>query len=134
MRRTHGKNHPDKHIGHDPRRDAIAVHRDSPVPEQTEQRPGIWPGDGGQMHKRWQSAVAPVCCMLVEKLDNQDNLRGPEIVARPEQDPDEEAEIVDDEMRGDIGGSCDEGGMSGEEVVDIANLGQKEEDPVGVSI
>lgn len=33
VRRPHGKNHPDKHIGHDPRRDAIAVHRDSPVPE-----------------------------------------------------------------------------------------------------
>lgn len=78
--------------------------------------------------------MAPICCMLVEKLDDQDNLRGPEIVARPEQDPDEEAEVVNDEMRGDIGGSSDEGGMSGEEVVDIANLGQKEEDPVGVSI
>lgn len=86
------------------------------------------------MHKRWQSAVAPVCCVLVEKLDDQDNLRGPEIIARPEQDPNEEAEVVDNKVRRDIGGSSDEGAMPGEEVVNIANLGQKEDDPVGVSI
>lgn len=134
MRRTHGKNHPDKHIRHDPRRNAITVHRDSPVPEQTKQRPGIWPGNGWQMHKRRQSAMAPVCCMLVEKLNDQDNLRGPEIIARPEQDPDEEAKVVDDEVHRDIGGSSDEGAMPGEEVVDVANLGQKEDDPVDVSI
>ena len=134
MRRTDGKNHPDKHIRHDPRRNAITVHRDSPVPEQTEQRPGIWPGNGWQMHKRRQSAMAPVCCMLVEKLNDQDNLRGPEIIARPEQDPDEEAKVVDNEVHRDIGGSSDEGAMPGEEVVDVANLGQKEDDPVDVSI
>ena len=134
MRRPHGENHPDKHIRHDPRRNAITVHRDSPVPEQTEQRPGIWPGNGWQMHKRRQSAMAPVCCMLVEKLNDQDNLRGPEIIARPEQDPDEEAKVVDNEVHRDIGGSSDEGAMPGEEVVDVANLGQKEDDPVDVSI
>lgn len=42
--------------------------------------------------------MAPVCCMLVEKLGDQDNLRSPEVVARPEQDPDEEADVVDDKV------------------------------------
>ena len=78
--------------------------------------------------------MAPVCCMLVEKLDDQDDLRGPEIIARPEKDPDEEAKVVDNEVRRNIGGSSDEGAMPGEEVVDVANLGQKEDDPVDVSI
>lgn len=80
------------------------MHRDGPVPEQPQQRPRIRPGYGGQMHKRRQSPMTPVSRVQVEELQDENHLGGPEVVARPEEDPAEVEEVVEDEVGGDVGG------------------------------
>jgi hypothetical protein len=66
----------------------------------------------------------------VDEVGEDDDLGGPEIVAGPEHDPGEDEEVVQDEMTGHIGGGGYEGRILGEEVPDIADLGEKQEDPM----
>lgn len=56
------------------------------------------------MHEGWKPTVAPVCGMQVDEVEDEEDLGAPEVVAGPEEDPDEEGEVVEDEVRGDVGG------------------------------
>ena len=107
MRGPKGKHHPDKDIGDNPRRQAITIHRDGAVPEEAQQGPGIGTRDGGEMHEGRETTVAPVGGVLVEEARDEQDLGGPEVVARPEEDPDEDEEVVEYEVRGYIGGGGD---------------------------
>lgn len=42
--------------------------------------------------------------MQVDEVEDEEDLGAPEVVAGPEEDPDEEGEVVEDEVRGDVGG------------------------------
>lgn len=48
--------------------------------------------------------MAPVCGVEVDKVENEEDLGAPEVVAGPEEDPDEEGEVVEDKVGGDVGG------------------------------
>lgn len=56
------------------------------------------------MHERRKPTVAPVCGVEVDEAEDEEDLGAPEVVAGPEQDPDEEDEVVEDEVGGDVGG------------------------------
>ena len=102
-----GEHRPDKNIRDDSRRHAIAIHRDGAIPEEAQQGPGIGTRDGGEMHEGREMTVAPGGGVLVEEARDEQDLGGPEVVARPEQDPDEEEEVVEHEVRGYVGGGGD---------------------------
>jgi hypothetical protein len=63
-------------------------------------------------------------------MEDEDDLGAPEVITGPEEDPDEEEEIVKDEVGSDVGGCRDQHIVLREEVVDVAELGEKEEYPV----
>jgi len=48
--------------------------------------------------------MAPVCCMQVNEVEDEEDLGAPKVVAGPEKDPDEEGEVVEDKVGGDVGG------------------------------
>lgn len=83
------------------------------------------------MHEGWQAVVAPVGDGLVDEVGDEDDLCAPEVVAGPEEDPGEDEKVVEDEVGCYVGGCGDEGCILGEEVPDIAELGEEEEDPGG---
>lgn len=56
------------------------------------------------MHECRKPTVAPVCGVEVDEVENEKDLGAPEVVAGPEEDPDEEGEVVEDEVGGDVGG------------------------------
>lgn len=107
MRAPNCEKNPDKHIRYNPRRQFITVHRDGAVPEQTEQGPGIWSRDGGEVDECRQSAMTPVRRMEVDEVGDEEYFRAPEVVARPEEDPDEDEEVVEHEVGCDVGDGCD---------------------------
>lgn len=107
MSRPDGEDHPNENIRDNPCRQLITIHRDGSIPEESQQSPGIRASDGGEMHKGGEPAMAPVHGVLVDKARDEQDLGGPEVVARPEEDPDEDEEVVEHEVRGYIGGGCD---------------------------
>lgn len=107
----------------------MAMHGNRTVPEHREQRPGIGSRDGREVHKGRQGRVAPVGDTLVDKVGDDDDLSAPEVVAGPEQDPGEDEEVVENKVAGYIGGGTDKSGIFGEEVPDVANLGEKQQNP-----
>lgn len=104
VRRADQENHPDENVSGNAGGKPVAVDSHRAVPEQGHQSPGEGPSNGGQVHQRWQGAVTPVGDMLIDKVGHEDDLRAPEVVAGPEQDPGEDEEVVQDEMRSDVGG------------------------------
>lgn len=73
--------------------------------------------------------MQPVGDGLVDEVGDEDDLCGPEVVPRPEEDPGEDEEVVEDEVGCYVGGCGNEGCLFGEEVPDVAELGEEEEDP-----
>lgn len=55
-------------------------------------------------------------------MDDEDDFSAPEVAADPEHDECKDKEVVEDEMRGYIGGAGDERAVVREEVPDIADL------------
>lgn len=55
-------------------------------------------------------------------MNDEDDFSAPEVAADPEHDECKDKEVVEDEMRGYIGGAGDERAVVGEEVPDIADL------------
>lgn len=98
------KQYPNKNIRHNPHRQLITIHRDSSIPKQPKQRPRIRPRDSREVHEGRKPTVAPVCGVEVDKVENEEDLGAPEVVAGPEEDPDEEGEVVEDKVGGDVGG------------------------------
>jgi len=109
MLQANQQNHPDKDVSDDPAGQVMAMHRDSPVPEQRCQSPGVGARNSGQVHESGQPAVATVCDGLVDEVGDENDLGPPEVVAGPQHDPDNEEHIVQDEVGGDVGGSCYQG-------------------------
>jgi hypothetical protein len=107
----------------------VTVNCDRTVPEQSCQCPGIGTGDSREVHESRQAAVAPVGDRLVDQVGDENDLSAPEVVTSPEEDPSEEEEIIQDEVGGYIGGGCDQNIVLGEEVPDVAKLGEEKEDP-----
>lgn len=62
-------------------------------------------------------------------MGDEDDLRAPEVVAGPQEDPSGEEEVVQNEVGGYIGRCCDEDIILGKEVPDIAELREEEDDP-----
>lgn len=73
--------------------------------------------------------VAEVENGQVEEVDDQNNLRPDEVTANEEHDPSELQEVVEDEMAPDSSGCLDMVAVLGEEVPDVAELGDEEEEP-----
>lgn len=94
IKQSNRKNNPDKDISNNTARQVMAVDSDRAVPEQRRQCPGIRTGDGGQVHESRQAAVAPVGDCLVDKVGDEDDLRAPEVVAGPKEDPSGEEKVV----------------------------------------
>lgn len=120
IEQTHQQNHPDKDIGKDTAGQIMAMHGDRAVPEERCEGPGIGSGDGGKVYEGREAAVAPVGDGLVDKVDDEDDLGAPEVAAGPEENPGEHEQVVQDEVRGDVGGGGDQDGFLGEEVPDVA--------------
>jgi hypothetical protein len=108
IKQSHDQDNPNEDIGDNSSGQVMAMHGDSTVPEQCCQCPGIGTCNSWEMDECWQTAVAPVGYPLVDEMENEDDLGTPEVIAGPEQDPDEEEEVVQDKMGGDVGGSCDQ--------------------------
>jgi hypothetical protein len=128
------QNNPDKDVSYDPAGQVVAVHGDSTVPEQRRQSPGVGSGNGRQVHESGQAAVAPIGDGLVDEVGDEDDLGPPEIVASPQENPDKEEQIVQDEVGGNVGSSSHDGWVFVEQVPNIAELGEKEKDPGIVSL
>lgn len=62
-------------------------------------------------------------------MHDEDDLSGPEVAADPEHDEREDQEVVENEVRSYIGSAGDEGGVLGEQVPDITDLGNEQENP-----
>ena len=133
MLQSNHQNHPDKDVSHDPTGQVVAMHRDSSVPEQRRQSPGVGSRNGRQVHESGESAMAPVGDSLVDKVGDEDDLGPPEVVAGPQQDPGNDEDVVQDEVRGDVGGGGYQGRVFAEQMPDIAELGEEEKDPATVS-
>lgn len=134
MLQSDDQDHPNEDVSHDAAGQVVAVDRDSPIPEQRCQSPGIGARDGRQVHKGRQTAVTPVGDELVDEVGDEDDLGTPEVVAGPQQDPGEDEEVVQDEVGGYVGGGGNQGRVLGEEVPDIAKLGEEQDDPESVSL
>lgn len=113
------EDHPDEDVGDDPRRQRVAMHGDSTIPEQRHQRPGKGPRDCGQMDQRGQCTVSPVSRMLVDQVGHQDNLGPPEVAPSPEENPSEDEQVVENKMRTHVGGRRHDRGIFMEKMVDI---------------
>lgn len=134
MEQSHGSNHPDEDISHDTTGQVMAVCRNRPIPEERRHCPGQRTCDSRQMHESGESLVSPVGGELVEQVSNQDHLGAPEVVAGPEEDPGKDEEVVQDEVGRDVGSGSDDRDILGEQVPDVAELREKEQNPVrGVS-
>lgn len=107
----------------------MAVRSNGTIPEQRSQGPGIWTCDGRKVDEGWKTRVVPVGDGLVDEVGDEDDLRTPEVVASPEEDPGKGEQVVQDEVRGHIGSGCYESSVLVEEVPDIAELGEEQEDP-----
>lgn len=123
------KDHPDEDIGHESCCETVATHSDSTVPEQRRDRPCIRACDSRQMHEGRESRVSPVGNRLVQEVRDQNDLRTPEMVANPEQNPGKDEQVVENEVSSDIGGCSHQSRLLGEEMPDIAQLGQQKQDP-----
>lgn len=62
-------------------------------------------------------------------MGDEDDLCAPEVIAGPEEDPSDEEEVVQNEVRGYIGRCRDEDIVLGKEMPGIAELREEEEDP-----
>lgn len=127
------KDHPDEDIGNNPRGKVVGMGRNRAVPEQSRQRPGIGTRNGREMDKGRGSQMRPVSGRLAEDVDDEDDLGGPEVVAHPQHDKGEDEQVIQDEMGGYIGGCGDQDGILGEEVPQIADLGEQQQDPANPS-
>lgn len=123
------QDHPDKDVRDNSAWKVMAVRSNGSIPEQCSQGPGIWTCDGRKVDEGWKTGVVPVGNGLVDEVGDEDDLRTPEVVAGPEEDPGKGEQVVQDEVRCHIGSGCDESGVLVEEVPDIAELGEKQEDP-----
>lgn len=130
---TDDQNHPDEDISHDPRGQSITMNGHGAVPEQGRQRPGIRPSHSRQMDESRKTPITPVGDILVDEMGGEDDLRAPEMVADPEEDPREHKQVIQDEMAGYVSGGGDQDRIFGEEMDDVADLGEEEEDPRMVS-
>lgn len=81
------------------------------------------------MDKCRKTRIPPVRGVLVDEMSGEDDLGAPEVVPDPEEDPGEDEQIIQNEVAGYVGGGGDQDGILGEEMNDIADLGEKEEDP-----
>lgn len=126
------KDHPDEDVGDNPRGQAAGMRRNRAVPEQGRQRPGMGTCNGREVDKGRGSQMHPVRGRLAEEVDDEDDLGGPEVAAHPQHDKGKDEQVVQDEMGGDIGGSGDQDGVPGEEVPQIADLGEQQQDPASV--
>lgn len=124
VNKSNHENHPDKNVGDNTRGQVVSMHRNSTIPEQSSQRPGIWSRDSRPVHERRRSEMDPICRRLAQDMDNEDDLGWPEKVSGPKHDESEDQEVVEDEMGGNIGSAGDEGSVSGEQMPEIAKLGQ----------
>lgn len=70
---------------------------------------------------------------LVEIVGGENDLGAGEVVAHPEEDPGEDEQVVEDVVGGQVGGRGEIGAVLGEEVGDVAQLGEEEQDPLFVS-
>lgn len=129
MTQPHGKYHPDKDIRGNPGSERVTIDGHCTVPEQGHQRPGERPGDGGEMHQSREGAMTPVRGVQIQVVGDEDDLRAPVVVPGPEEDPGEDEQVVQDEVGADVGGGGDDGRVSVEEMVDIAQLGEEQENP-----
>jgi hypothetical protein len=93
------KNNPEEDVRGDIRGQIMRPDGSRSRPEERNQCPGIWACDNSYMRNRWQSANAPEQEMLVDKVGNHNDLGGPEVVSSPEEDPRNNEEVVQDEVR-----------------------------------
>lgn len=70
---------------------------------------------------------------LVEHVDDEEKLCGPEVAAYPEHDEAEGQQIVDDEMGAHIGGAVLEGLIAAPQVSDVVDLEHQDNNPVNAS-
>ena len=74
--------------------------------------------------------MSPVSRMLVDQMGDQDNLGTPEVAPSPEEDPGEDEQVVQNKMRTHVGGRRHDRGIFMEKMVNIAELGEEEKDPM----
>lgn len=129
MLQTNEQDHPDEDVSHDPTGQIVTVNSNSAIPEQRRQSPSVRSRDGRQVHESGKSPVSPVCNGLVDEVDDENDLSPPEVVTSPQQDPDNEEDVVEDEMGSDVSSSRHDSGVLVEQVPDIAELGEEQKDP-----
>ena len=66
----------------------------------------------------------------VDQVGDQDNLGTPEVAPSPEEDPGEDEQVVENKMRTHIGGRRHDRGIFMEKMVNIAELGEEEKNPM----
>ena len=93
------KDNPEEDVRGDIRGQIMRPDGSSSCPEERNQCPGIWACDNRDMGNRWQSANVPEQEMLVDKVGDHNDLGGPEVVSRPEEDPRNNEEVIQDEVR-----------------------------------
>jgi hypothetical protein len=118
---------PDKHVRHDPSHEVRAVERNGADPVQSDEVPGQRAGNRADVDGARGGAVAEVGEAEVEEVDDEQQLREPEVRAHPEVDEAEQQEIGGDVVGADVGGGEEVGLVCGPEGVGVDEL-EGEED------
>lgn len=96
--------YPDEDIGHESQGGTVAANSYGTVPEESEQRPGIWSSYNWQVDEWVQAWEAPVESGLVDQAEDIKDLSPPELSMREEQGKGQNEEVIEHKVRSHIGG------------------------------
>lgn len=129
-----GEDTPDQDIAEDTgHQGAGFVQPDGTVPEDGNEGPGERAGDGGKVDELVICVVAEVEDGEVDEVEDEEQLSPAEQGADEKHDKAEVEEIVCNEVGGDRGGVGHHDRVGGEEVADVAQLGDEEDEEVETS-
>lgn len=128
---TVGKDRPDEDVGEDPSNQTRwVVDHDGAVPVDGHKRPGKGSRHGRRVDEPGVGVVAEVEGREVGEVEKQENLGPSEVVGNEEQDKAEVEEVVDDEVASHGTRGVDGLDIARKEVADIADLEDKDSEPV----
>ena len=108
----------------------MCVDHGSSIPEQSNVTPGQRSRDNRDMNEARGLRMSEVKKGLIDEVRGQDQFTLPEETSDPAHDEAEDCQVIEDEVGAHIGSGGDPFNIGGEEVIDVATLQEKEDDPV----
>lgn len=125
---------PDSNIGNNASWQAGGIEDNGTIPVESNESPGQWSSDGWDVNVSRGSVVAEVEGGKIEEVDDQHNFGPDEVGANPQHNPGELKEVVEDEVASDGRSSIDVSLIIGEEGIDVSDLRDEEDEPLGMLV